>query len=217
MNRFMRLVVLFDLPVKTKKQRHDATAFRNFLLKDGYHMLQIFGLCAGLQRCGRRTETPRPSAGSSARQRCHPVPCHHRKAVCLHRDSAGAADRGRRPLCRPAADNSIIFSQYEKALQPCTEALFLTVYYTIPRTVRELQPTTEAPAGTSNYTHTKNRQGTTTQFTAEDVMARLYHTKNRQGTTTSLDCNHVYKELYHTKNCQGTTTFWCSIVSRAKL
>lgn len=36
----MRLVVLFDLPVKTKKQRHDATAFRNFLLKDGYHMLQ---------------------------------------------------------------------------------------------------------------------------------------------------------------------------------
>ena len=40
MNRFMRLVVLFDLPVKTKKQRHDATAFRNFLLKDGYYMLQ---------------------------------------------------------------------------------------------------------------------------------------------------------------------------------
>lgn len=40
MNRFMRLVVLFDLPVKTKKQRHDATAFRNFLLNDGYYMLQ---------------------------------------------------------------------------------------------------------------------------------------------------------------------------------
>lgn len=40
MNKFMRLVVLFDLPVKTKKQRHDATAFRNFLLKDGYYMLQ---------------------------------------------------------------------------------------------------------------------------------------------------------------------------------
>lgn len=36
----MRLVVLFDLPVKTKKQRRDATAFRNFLLKDGYYMLQ---------------------------------------------------------------------------------------------------------------------------------------------------------------------------------
>lgn len=40
MNKFMRIVVLFDLPVQTKKQRHDAAAFRNFLLKDGYYMLQ---------------------------------------------------------------------------------------------------------------------------------------------------------------------------------
>jgi CRISPR-associated protein Cas2 len=36
----MRIVVLFDLPVQTKKQRREATAFRNFLLKDGYYMLQ---------------------------------------------------------------------------------------------------------------------------------------------------------------------------------
>lgn len=40
MNKFMRMVVLFDLPVQTKKQRRDAAAFRNFLLKDGYYMLQ---------------------------------------------------------------------------------------------------------------------------------------------------------------------------------
>ena len=40
MNRFMRMIVLFYLPVQTKKQRHDAAAFRNFLLKDGYTMLQ---------------------------------------------------------------------------------------------------------------------------------------------------------------------------------
>ena len=33
-------MVFFDLPVKTKQQRREATAFRNFLLKDGYHMLQ---------------------------------------------------------------------------------------------------------------------------------------------------------------------------------
>lgn len=33
------MVVLFDLPVQTKKQR-GAAAFRNFLLKDGYYMLQ---------------------------------------------------------------------------------------------------------------------------------------------------------------------------------
>lgn len=41
MNKFMRLLVFFDLPVKTKKERHVATSFRNFLLKDGYHMLQF--------------------------------------------------------------------------------------------------------------------------------------------------------------------------------
>ena len=38
--KFMRLIVMFDLPVKTKKQVKDATAFRNFLLKDGYYMVQ---------------------------------------------------------------------------------------------------------------------------------------------------------------------------------
>ena len=37
---FMRLIVMFDLPVKTKKQTKEATKFRNFLLKNGYYMLQ---------------------------------------------------------------------------------------------------------------------------------------------------------------------------------
>jgi CRISPR-associated protein Cas2 len=40
MNKFMRILVFFDLPVQTKRQRRVATSFRNFLLKDGYHMLQ---------------------------------------------------------------------------------------------------------------------------------------------------------------------------------
>lgn len=40
MNKFMRIMVFFDLPVKTKAQRREATRFRNFLLNDGYHMLQ---------------------------------------------------------------------------------------------------------------------------------------------------------------------------------
>ncbi len=34
-------MVFFDLPVKTKKQRREATRFRNFLLNDGYHMVQF--------------------------------------------------------------------------------------------------------------------------------------------------------------------------------
>lgn len=40
MTKFMRIIVFFDLPVKSKKQRREATRFRNFLLKDGYHMMQ---------------------------------------------------------------------------------------------------------------------------------------------------------------------------------
>ncbi len=41
MNKFMRILVFFDLPVKTKAERRAATQFRNFLLNDGYHMIQI--------------------------------------------------------------------------------------------------------------------------------------------------------------------------------
>lgn len=36
----MRLVVFFDLPVDTTKQRKDYRLFRKFLAKDGYLMLQ---------------------------------------------------------------------------------------------------------------------------------------------------------------------------------
>ena len=40
MNKFMRILVFFDLPVKTKTERREATRFRNYLLNDGYHMIQ---------------------------------------------------------------------------------------------------------------------------------------------------------------------------------
>lgn len=36
----MRILVFFDLPVITAKERKATTKFRNFLLKDGYHMVQ---------------------------------------------------------------------------------------------------------------------------------------------------------------------------------
>ena len=36
----MRILVMFDLPVKTKAERRSATQFRNFLVGDGYHMVQ---------------------------------------------------------------------------------------------------------------------------------------------------------------------------------
>ena len=38
--RYMRLIVFFDLPVQTAKQRKDYRLFRKFLLKDGYLQLQ---------------------------------------------------------------------------------------------------------------------------------------------------------------------------------
>lgn len=37
----MRILVFFDLPVKTKQQRKQATQFRNFLIKDGFYMIQF--------------------------------------------------------------------------------------------------------------------------------------------------------------------------------
>ena len=47
MSRFMRLLVFFDLPVKKRKERKEATQFRNFLIKDGFYMVQ-FSLYARL-------------------------------------------------------------------------------------------------------------------------------------------------------------------------
>ncbi len=40
MNKFMRMLVFFDLPVITAADRKNAAKFRKFLLKDGYHMIQ---------------------------------------------------------------------------------------------------------------------------------------------------------------------------------
>jgi len=38
--KYMRVMVLFDLPTDTKQNRKDAANFRKFLLDDGYDMLQ---------------------------------------------------------------------------------------------------------------------------------------------------------------------------------
>ena len=39
--RFVYLFVFFDLPVKTKRDRRNATRFRKFLVNDGYDMMQL--------------------------------------------------------------------------------------------------------------------------------------------------------------------------------
>lgn len=38
--KFMRVLVLFDLPTNTKGERRAASQFRHFLLNDGFDMLQ---------------------------------------------------------------------------------------------------------------------------------------------------------------------------------
>ena len=66
----MWLFVFFDLPVKTKPQRKAATQFRNFLLKDGYMMIQfsVYGrVCNGQDRVekhAQRLSSRLPAVGS---------------------------------------------------------------------------------------------------------------------------------------------------------
>lgn len=70
MNKFMRILIFFDLPVKTKAQRREATRFRNFLLTDGYHMLQysVYArVCNGMdavEKHRRRVERNLPDNGA---------------------------------------------------------------------------------------------------------------------------------------------------------
>lgn len=66
----MWLFVFFDLPVKTKPERHVATKFRNFLLKDGYMMIQFSvyaRICNGQDRVQKhmtRLQAAIPDKGS---------------------------------------------------------------------------------------------------------------------------------------------------------
>ena len=50
---YMRIIVMFDLPVQSKKQRREATTFRNLLLKLGFIMLQFsvyVRICKGIEK-----------------------------------------------------------------------------------------------------------------------------------------------------------------------
>ena len=57
--RLMWMMVLFDLPVLTKKERRAATGFRNFLLDQGFEMAQFsvyMRFCAGKEQVETYTE-----------------------------------------------------------------------------------------------------------------------------------------------------------------
>ncbi len=60
----MWLFVFFDLPTKTKANRRDAARFRNFLLKDGYLMVQFSvyaRICNGKDRVDKHQKRLRAS------------------------------------------------------------------------------------------------------------------------------------------------------------
>ena len=50
--RYMRIMVLFDLPVLTEKQRGDYREFRKYLLKAGFFMMQESVYCKLVQNAG---------------------------------------------------------------------------------------------------------------------------------------------------------------------
>ncbi len=57
-DRFMRILVFFDLPTLTKKDRKYASTFRKFLIKQGYHMLQLSvysRICKGIDEVYKHT------------------------------------------------------------------------------------------------------------------------------------------------------------------
>ena len=64
------MMVLFDLPVLTKKERRDATKFRQFLLDQGFGMCQLsvyMRFCAGKEQTQvytKRVQQALPDAGN---------------------------------------------------------------------------------------------------------------------------------------------------------
>lgn len=68
--RYMRIIVFFDLPTLTKTDRKNASRFRNFLVKDGYIMLQLSvysRICKGqddVEKHAKRLKSLIPKEGS---------------------------------------------------------------------------------------------------------------------------------------------------------
>ena len=67
--RLMWMMVLFDLPVQTKRERLYATRFRKFLLDQGFDMCQLsvyLRFCAGKEQAQvhtRRVQSALPPSG----------------------------------------------------------------------------------------------------------------------------------------------------------
>ena len=69
----MRVIVFFDLPVKSKEERAEATKFRNNLVKEGYYMVQFSvyaRLCNGVDSANAHLERMKYFAPTTGSIRC---------------------------------------------------------------------------------------------------------------------------------------------------
>jgi len=76
MSRLMRLIVFFDLPVKTKKDKKAYRTFHSFLVKQGYHLIQysVYGrVCGGLDRLETQLARLRANVPPKGSVRCMTV------------------------------------------------------------------------------------------------------------------------------------------------
>ena len=69
----MRVMVFFDLPVKTKSERATATRFRKELIQEGYYMVQFSvyaRICSGVESAHTHIERLKNFAPESGSIRC---------------------------------------------------------------------------------------------------------------------------------------------------
>ena len=122
MNKFMRIMVFFDLPVKTKAQRREATRFRNFLLVDGYHMLQysVYArVCNGMDAVEKHRQRVKQNLPENGAIRLMVITEKQYEAIDILLGKLTEAD-----------------DKFQ-----CEQlSTFPVAYHTIPRTTRELQP-----------------------------------------------------------------------------
>ena len=84
MSKFMRMVVFFDLPVTEAEERKAAARFRNFLLKDGYYMVQFSvysRVCNGNDAVEKHTKRLKASLPKNGSIRLLVTSCNYREAV----------------------------------------------------------------------------------------------------------------------------------------
>lgn len=76
MSNYMRILLFFDLPVKTNRQRRDYTRFRNYLLDEGFNMMQFSvycRLCNGHESMEKQLERIRKNLPPKGSIRALPV------------------------------------------------------------------------------------------------------------------------------------------------